>query len=100
MGTVVFPHARHKFYLTASAEERAMRRHKQLNEKGIGVSLPALAKDIAERDMRDSSRATAPLRPADDAVTIDSTQLSAVEVVAQIMSHLAAAGIVSVGQKT
>ena len=73
MGTVVFPNAQLKIYLTASAEERARRRHKQLKEKGLDVSLAALSQEIRERDRRDSSRAVAPLRPAEDAVVIDST---------------------------
>ena len=73
MGTVVFPGAGLKIYLTASAEERARRRHKQLKEKGLDVSLAALSQEIRERDHRDSSRTVAPLRPADDAVVIDST---------------------------
>ena len=73
MGTVVFPDAQLKIYLTASAEERARRRHKQLKEKGLDVSLAALSQEIRERDHRDSARAVAPLRPAEDAVVIDST---------------------------
>jgi len=73
MGTVVFPDAGLKIYLTASAEERARRRHKQLKEKGLDVSLAALSQEIRERDQRDSARAVAPLRPAEDAVVIDST---------------------------
>jgi cytidylate kinase len=93
MGTVVFPAAPHKYFLTASAEARAVRRHKQLNEKGIGVSLAALAREIAERDMRDSNRAVAPLRPADDARIIDSTHMSAADVVALIVDELREHGI-------
>jgi cytidylate kinase len=77
MGTVVFPDAGLKVYLTASAEARAARRHKQLKEQGSDVSLAGLAAAIAERDRRDSTRAVAPLRPAGDAVTIDSTGLDA-----------------------
>jgi cytidylate kinase len=73
MGTVVFPEAGLKIYLTATAEERARRRHKQLKEKGLDVSLAALSQEIRERDHRDSTRAVAPLRPAQDAVVIDST---------------------------
>ncbi|MGD8341422.1 MAG: (d)CMP kinase, partial [Gammaproteobacteria bacterium] len=76
MGTVVFPQAVLKVFLTASPEERARRRHNQLNEKGIGVSLRDLSKAIAERDARDASRSVAPLRPADDAEMLDSTDLS------------------------
>lgn len=76
MGTVVFPQAPFKVYLTASAEERALRRHKQLKEKGIDSNLSDLTKEIAERDVRDSQRTVAPLRPADDALVIDSTELN------------------------
>lgn len=76
MGTVVFPQAPFKVYLTASAEERALRRHKQLKEKGIDSNLLDLTKEIAERDVRDSQRTVAPLRPADDALVIDSTELN------------------------
>lgn len=95
MGTVVFPQAQHKFFLTASAEERAQRRHKQLKQKGISVSLPALASEIAQRDQRDAQRTTAPLRPAEDAIRIDSTQQSAAEVAALILARLAESGIVA-----
>jgi cytidylate kinase len=86
MGTTVFPQARLKIFLTASAEERAQRRHKQLNEKGISSSIAALAAEIAERDERDRTRATSPLVPADDAIVIDSTSLSIDEVVQQILT--------------
>jgi cytidylate kinase len=73
MGTHVFPEATLKVYLTASAEERARRRHKQLKDKGIDVSLAALSRDIEERDRRDSERSVAPLRPAEDARILDSS---------------------------
>ncbi len=73
MGTHVFPEAALKVYLTASAEERARRRHKQLNDKGIDVSLAALSRDIEDRDRRDSERSVAPLRPAEDARILDSS---------------------------
>ena len=76
MGTVVFPDAALKVFLTASAEERAGRRHKQLIEKGISVTLDSLLLDIRERDVRDATRAAAPLRAAPDAVTLDTTELS------------------------
>ncbi len=76
MGTVVFPHAPLKIFLTASAEERARRRYNQLKEKGSGASLSALSREITERDARDSSRAVAPLVPAADAERIDSTELT------------------------
>lgn len=75
MGTVVFPDAPLKLFLTASAEERARRRYNQLIGKGLSASLSTLAADIAERDRRDANRAVAPLRPADDAIVIDTTTL-------------------------
>ena len=76
MGTQVFPEAQLKVYLTASAEERAQRRHKQLKDKGIDVSLAALSRDIEDRDRRDSERSVAPLRPAEDARILDSSDQS------------------------
>ena len=85
MGTVVFPQADLKIFLTASPEERAQRRYKQLKDKGSGVSLAALSREITERDLRDSTRAVAPLRPASDARTIDSTGLSIEAVVARVL---------------
>lgn len=85
MGTVVFPGAALKIFLTASAEERAARRHKQLKDKGSAVSLAALSREIAERDLRDSTRAVAPLRPAEDALIIDSTGLSVAAVVERVL---------------
>jgi cytidylate kinase len=93
MGTVVFPGARLKIYLTASAEERARRRHNQLKDKGSGASLAALSLEIAERDRRDSTRAVAPLVPAADAVTVDSTSLTIDEVVDRIMAEARARGL-------
>jgi cytidylate kinase len=80
MGTQVFADAGLKVFLTASAMERARRRHKQLKGKGIDVSLAALSRDIEARDRRDSERAVAPLRPADDARILDSSDLSIDEV--------------------
>jgi cytidylate kinase len=85
MGSVVFPSAGLKVFLTASPEERALRRYKQLKEKGIDVSLPALSTDIAERDRRDAEREAAPLRPSPDAVTLDTTGLSISEVVEGVL---------------
>ncbi|HEX8758070.1 MAG TPA: (d)CMP kinase [Steroidobacteraceae bacterium] len=85
MGTVVFPAARLKVYLTASAQERALRRYKQLKDKDSGVSLSALSREITERDARDSTRAVAPLIPAPDAEVIDSTGLSIEEVVGRVL---------------
>jgi cytidylate kinase len=93
MGTVVFPGAGLKIYLTASAEERARRRHNQLKDKDSGASLAALSLEIAERDRRDSTRAVAPLRPAADAVILDSTHLTITEVVEQVMAEVRARGL-------
>lgn len=87
MGTVVFTGAPLKIYLTASAEERAERRHKQLKEKGLGANLAALIEDIRARDERDMNREVAPLKPADDAVVIDSTSLTVDEVVSRILDE-------------
>jgi cytidylate kinase len=84
MGTVVFPEAQLKVFLTASAEERAKRRYNQLKEKGIGANLADLFDEIAERDRRDSERAAAPLIPAPDAVSLDTTDMSIDQVVDQI----------------
>ena len=84
MGTTVFPDASLKIFLTASAEVRAERRHKQLKEKGIDANLAALVKDIAARDERDSQRAVSPLKPADDAVVIDTSELDIQQVLSQI----------------
>lgn len=85
MGTVVFPDARLKFFLTASAEVRALRRHKQLINKGVDVSLPALLSDIQARDARDSQRKAAPMVPADDAVVVDTDNKDAGQVFAEIL---------------
>jgi cytidylate kinase len=95
MGTVVFPAARLKVVLTASAEARAMRRHKQLKEKGIDVSLRDLSWDIAQRDARDANRTVAPFKPAPDAQVIDSTSLTPEEVVAHILLRLERVGVVA-----
>ena len=85
MGTVVFPDAEHKVYLTASAEIRAERRYKQLKEKGIESNISALVADISERDVRDSQREVAPLRPASDALQLDSSALSIEDVYTSII---------------
>lgn len=90
MGTVVFPEAALKVYLTASADERARRRYNQLKDKGLGASLAALSLEIAERDRRDASRPIAPLRPADDAVIVDSTAMTIDAVVARVLELAAA----------
>jgi cytidylate kinase len=90
MGTVVFPAASLKIYLTASAEERALRRYNQLKsmlkQGGLGVSLAALSREVADRDLRDSSRPIAPLKPAADAVIVDSTSMSIDAVVERVLS--------------
>ena len=90
MGTVVFPEAQLKIFLTATPQERALRRHKQLKDKGSDVSLPALSREIAERDSRDQTREVAPLKAAPDACLIDSTGLS-IEAVVQRVLELGAA---------
>lgn len=89
MGTVVFPDADLKIFLTASPQERARRRYKQLKEKGIDVSLPALSADLAERDRRDSERRIAPLQPAPDARILDTTRLNIDETVDAVMGMAA-----------
>jgi CMP/dCMP kinase len=88
MGTVVFPRARLKVFLDASPEERAARRYKQLKGKGLDANLPALVADIRERDERDRNRPVAPLRPADDAVIVDSTTLSIDEVLDRVLEEV------------
>ncbi|MCG8027052.1 MAG: (d)CMP kinase [Candidatus Thiodiazotropha taylori] len=88
MGTVVFPTAEVKIFLTASVEERALRRYKQLKEKGLSVNLADLTDEIKERDERDSGRAVAPLKAASDAWQLDSTQFSADEVYQQVMQRV------------
>ncbi len=85
MGTVVFPAARLKVFLTASVEARAERRHKQLIEKGMAANMRTLLEDLRARDERDSQRSASPLRPAEDAYQLDSSQLSVDEVVGQIL---------------
>ena len=85
MGTSIFPDAALKIFLTASPEERAKRRHKQLKDKGIDVSLAALSRDIEDRDRRDSERSVAPLRPAEDARLLDSSNLTIEEVAQTVL---------------
>jgi CMP/dCMP kinase len=85
MGTVVFPDARLKVFLTASVAARANRRHKQLMEKGISTNIASLARDLEARDARDSERATAPLKAAPDAYRLDSSELGIDEVAAQVL---------------
>nr|WP_197976693.1 MULTISPECIES: (d)CMP kinase [unclassified Pseudomonas] len=89
MGTVVFPDAALKVFLTASAEERARRRYLQLKAAGNDVSLSSLLDEIRARDERDTQRAVAPLKPAADAIQLDSTELSIEQVLERIMSEIA-----------
>jgi cytidylate kinase len=93
MGTVVFPRAGLKVFLTASAEERARRRYNQLKNKGVGANLAALSQEIAERDRRDSTRAVSPLVPAAEAIVIDSTHLGIEQVVDRVMDEARARGL-------
>ncbi len=88
MGTVIFPDAKYKVFLTASAEERAKRRYKQLKEKGVSVNLDSLLHEIAARDERDAGRAVAPLKPAIDAVILDSTGMPITEVIERVLAVL------------
>jgi cytidylate kinase len=90
MGTVIFPDAGLKIFLTASPEERAQRRYKQLKDKGLDANLAALSLEIAERDRRDASRPIAPLKPAEDAVIVDSTSMPIESVVARVLELAAA----------
>jgi cytidylate kinase len=86
MGTVVFPDAVLKIFLTATPEERAARRHKQLMGKGLSANMAALLEDIRARDARDSDRAAAPLKKAADAILIDTTRIPAAEAIAQVLA--------------
>lgn len=88
MGTVVFPNAEVKIYLTASAEERAERRYKQLKEKGHDVNIARLLTDIKARDERDANRTVAPLVPASDALVLDSTHLNVEQVLEKVKEHM------------
>ena len=85
MGTVVFPEASVKFFLTASTETRARRRYKQLLDKGIDAIFPALLQELDERDERDRSRSVSPMQPAGDAIVIDTTDLDRSEVMEQVL---------------
>lgn len=89
MGTVVFPKAQVKLFLDASAEERAKRRYKQLQNKGINGNFDQILTEIKERDFRDRNREVAPLKPAEDALLLDSTELSIEEVIAQALNYIA-----------
>jgi hypothetical protein len=86
MGTVIFPHAPLKVFLTASAAQRAERRHKQLISKGISTTLDSLRADLEARDARDSNRSVAPLKPAQDAFQLDNSQLSIEASVDQVLA--------------
>ncbi|OOF56630.1 (d)CMP kinase [Rodentibacter genomosp. 2] len=88
MGTVVFPNAQIKLFLDASAEERAKRRYKQLQSKGISGNFAQILVEIKERDFRDRNREVAPLKPAEDALLLDSTTLSIDDVIAQAMAYI------------
>lgn len=90
MGTIIFPDAPFKFFLTASPMERAQRRYKQLMEKGVSVKLDSLLHEIVARDERDANRAVAPLKPADDAIVIDSTAMPIAAVIDQVLLVLPA----------
>jgi cytidylate kinase len=93
MGTVVFPDAPLKFFLTASAQERAQRRYQQLIGKGESVNLPRLLEDIQERDARDRNRAASPLIPAEDAIVIDSTATPVAQVFKVVMLEVTGRGL-------
>ncbi|MCD9461657.1 (d)CMP kinase [Photobacterium phosphoreum] len=88
MGTVVFTSAEVKIFLDASAEERATRRMNQLQKKGLDVSFTSLLSEIQERDYRDRNRAVAPLRPADDALVLDSTEMSIEQVLEKVLAYV------------
>jgi cytidylate kinase len=92
MGTVVFPEAPFKVFLTASAEERARRRYKQLKEKGLNVTLSSLLREIEARDERDANRKVAPLRPAAGALIVDTTGMPVSDVVARVLAVVHRAG--------
>ena len=91
MGTVVFPDAMLKIFLTASAEERARRRYKQLKEKGMDANMATLLDDIRKRDERDSGRAAAPLQKAEDAILLDTTAMSIPAVAEEVLAQYARA---------
>ena len=86
IGTVVLPDAEVKIYLNADCHERAIRRHQELLEKGINKELDDVEKDLQERDYRDMNRANSPLKKADDAIEIDSTNMSIDEVVEKVLN--------------
>ena len=86
MGTVIFPQAQLKIFLTASVEARAERRYKQLIGKGFSANMTALLQDLRERDERDTQRAVAPLKPAEGAKVLDTSSLTVAEAVAQVLA--------------
>ena len=88
MGTVVFPGAEHKFYLDASTHERAKRRYNQLKQQGISVNLRTIEQGLIERDQRDQNRAICPLMHADDAIVIDTSDLTVEAVLKKVLSHM------------
>ncbi|MFS2115325.1 (d)CMP kinase [Herbaspirillum frisingense] len=92
MGTVIFPNARLKVFLTASVEARATRRYKQLIDKGFSANIEDLSRDLKERDERDVSRSSAPLKPAEGAYHLDTSDMTADEAVQQVLSWYAALG--------
>jgi len=92
MGTVVFADAPYKVFLTASAEERARRRYKQLKEKGLNVTLSSLLREIEARDERDANRKVAPLRPAAGALIVDTTGIPVSDVIARVLAVVHGAG--------
>ncbi|MCP4874735.1 MAG: (d)CMP kinase [Gammaproteobacteria bacterium] len=92
MGTVVFPNARFKFFLYASIEIRAQRRYKQLINMGLSANIAHLQAEIAERDERDQKRSASPLKPAEDALIVDSSLLDQAQVTELVLSHIREAG--------
>jgi CMP/dCMP kinase len=94
MGTAVFADAQLKMFLTASVEQRAQRRHKQLIEQGVDANLARLSAQIAERDRRDTERSSAPLKPATDAVMVDTSELTIAQVVGYVKQRMVALGLV------
>lgn len=100
MGTVVFPDAELKIFLTASAEERSKRRYNQLKDKGLDVNLADLLNEISERDKRDSERAVSPLVPADNAILVDSTGKGIEAVFQQVYSLCEERGLVKTGAQS
>jgi len=93
MGTVVFPDATHKIFLTASAQVRAERRYQQLKESGINDSIPRLFTVISERDARDASRSNSPLTPAADAIVLDTSDMSLEQVIGQVRQQVGYQGL-------